>query len=25
MAEFFTEDVEFYHDRGGVTLGIRTW
>ena len=21
MAEFFTEDVEFYHDRGGVTLG----
>jgi hypothetical protein len=21
MAQFFTEDVEFYHDRGGVTLG----
>ena len=21
MAEFFTEDVEFYHDRGGPTLG----
>jgi ketosteroid isomerase-like protein len=21
MAEFFTEDVEFYHDRGGATLG----
>lgn len=21
MAGFFTEDVEFYHDRGGVTLG----
>jgi ketosteroid isomerase-like protein len=21
MAEFFTEDVEFYHDRGGLTLG----
>ncbi|HET6898796.1 MAG TPA: nuclear transport factor 2 family protein [Vicinamibacteria bacterium] len=21
MAEFFTEDVEFYHDRGGTTLG----
>jgi hypothetical protein len=21
MAEFFTEDVEFYHDRGGVTRG----
>ena len=21
MGEFFTEDVEFYHDRGGATLG----
>lgn len=21
MSEFFTEDVEFYHDRGGTTLG----
>ena len=21
MSEFFTEDVEFYHDRGGATLG----
>jgi ketosteroid isomerase-like protein len=21
MSEYFTEDVEFYHDRGGVTLG----
>jgi len=21
MSEFFTEDVEFYHDRGGLTLG----
>ena len=21
MGEFFTEDVEFYHDRGGVTRG----
>jgi len=22
MGEFFTEDVEFYHDVGGVTLGV---
>jgi hypothetical protein len=22
MGEFFTEDVEFYHDRGGPSLGI---
>jgi hypothetical protein len=22
MGEFFTEDVEFYHDRGGMTLGL---
>ena len=21
MSEYFTDDVEFYHDRGGVTLG----
>lgn len=23
FAGFFTEDVEFYHDKGGVTLGIK--
>jgi len=22
FSEFFTEDVEFYHDKGGVTLGL---
>ena len=22
MGEFFTEDVEFYHDKGGPTLGL---
>ncbi len=22
MGEFFTEDVEFYHDRSGITLGL---
>src|SRR3989337_397519 len=22
MQQFFTEDVEFYHDKGGLTLGM---
>jgi hypothetical protein len=24
MKSFFTEDVEFYHDKGGVTIGLET-
>jgi hypothetical protein len=24
LRQFFTEDVEFYHDKGGVTLGAET-
>ena len=25
MAGFFTEDMEFYHDRGGMTLGLASF
>ena len=23
--QFFTNDVEFYHDKGGITNGLKRW